>query len=180
MRYSIVYSTRTGNTGRLAETIKNALPEQDCAYFGAPGPEGGMADLVFAGFWTDKGTCPEELGRFLNGLRGRKVFLFGTAGFGGSPEYFSRVLAQVSRNLDASNTVVGTYMCQGKMPQAVRSRYEVMLEQNPGDSKILEMLTNFDNALGHPDADELERLAAAVMKLAETSDRSHRSAEDSL
>lgn len=165
MTYSIVYSTRTGNTGQLAEAIKNALPKEDCAYFGAPCPEGGMADLVFAGFWTDKGSCPEELGAFLKGLRGKRVFLFGTAGFGGAPEYFSRILAQVSQLPDRSNTVVGTYMCQGKMQQSVRSRYEAMLEQTPGDSRILEMISNFDKALVHPDSRDLEKLAKAVQGL---------------
>ncbi len=165
MTYSIVYSSRTGNTRLLAETIKNALPERDCAYFGAPSSEGGDADLVFAGFWTDKGSCPDDLGQFLKGLRGRKVFLFGTAGFGGAPEYFSRILSQAGLLLDGSNTVAGTYMCQGKMPPAVRRRYEGMLEQNPGDVKILEMISNYDLALTHPDAGDLELLARAVKAL---------------
>lgn len=166
MTYSIIYSTRTGNTRLLAEAIKNALPEEDCAYFGVPCPEGGMADLVFAGFWTDKGSCSEDLSDFLKGLRGKTVFLFGTAGVGGAPEYFSRILARVSRILDSSNTVAGTYMCQGKMQPAVRSRYEAMLEQTPGDAKVLGMISNFDQALTHPDAGELEQLAERVRGLA--------------
>lgn len=166
MTYSIVYSSRTGNTGLLAETIKNALPEKDCAYYGAPCPEGSGADLVFAGFWTDKGTCPEELGEFLKGLRGKRVFLFGTAGFGGAPEYFRRILSQAEQFLDGSNTVAGTYMCQGKMQQAVRSRYEAMLEKKPGDPAILGMISNFDMALSHPDGGELELLAQEVKKFA--------------
>lgn len=165
MTYSIVYSTRTGNTGRLAEAIKNALPEEDCVYFGAPCPEGGTADLVFGGFWTDQGSCSEDLRNFLEELRGKRVFLFGTAGFGGAPEYFLRILDRVSQLLDRSNQITGTFMCQGKMQQAVRSRYEAMLKQKPGDGKILEMISNFDKALTHPDKSDLEQLAEAVKVL---------------
>lgn len=167
MTYSIVYSTKTGNTRLLAETIKNALPEKDCAYCGAPCPEGGMADLVFAGFWTDRGSCSQDLRDFLETLRDKRIFLFGTAGFGGAPEYFSRILAQVSQFPHRSNKIAGTFMCQGNMQQAVRKRYEAMLEQQPGDSRILEMISNFDKALTHPDQEDLAQLAEAVRGLTE-------------
>ncbi|WP_071604455.1 flavodoxin family protein [Proteocatella sphenisci] len=36
MNHSIVYSSHTVNTKILAESIKEALPEQDCDYFGGP------------------------------------------------------------------------------------------------------------------------------------------------
>ena len=36
MTYSIVYSSRTGNTKLLADTLRMALPQGDCVYFGAP------------------------------------------------------------------------------------------------------------------------------------------------
>ena len=51
-------------------------------------------------------------------------------------------------------------MCQGKMPQPVRDRYEAM-EESPHRTSMLE---NFDRAFSHPDADDLARLKAAVTK----------------
>ena len=33
--YSIVFSSRTGNTAELAETVRKALPEGTCEYFGS-------------------------------------------------------------------------------------------------------------------------------------------------
>lgn len=41
------------------------------------------AECIFVGFWTDKGTCDDNITAFLNKLENKKVFLFGTAGFGG-------------------------------------------------------------------------------------------------
>ena len=34
--YSIIFSSLTGNTRQLAETIRVVLPAEDCDYFGAP------------------------------------------------------------------------------------------------------------------------------------------------
>ena len=54
--------------------------------------------------------------------------------------------------------MTGTYMCQGKMPQAVRTRYEQM----PESPRRAMMLANFDQAVSHPDAADLARLKEAV------------------
>ena len=47
-------------------------------------------------------------------LHGKNIFLFGTAGFGGSKEYFDKILKKAEHSLDKSNTVFGCYMCQAK------------------------------------------------------------------
>ncbi len=165
MTYAVVYASATGNTKMLAEEIRRTRGEETCAYFGTAGEEIPEVDLVFAGFWTDKGDCSEELAQFLEGLHNRKVFLFGTAGFGGAKEYFARILERVKGHLAPDNEVVGTYMCQGRMPQSVRTRYEGMLQQNPEDERMKAMIENFDRALEHPDQEDLERLRRAVEKL---------------
>ena len=158
MSYAIVYSSRTGNTAMLARAVREALPQEDCRYFGAPAPQALAADTVYVGFWTDKGTCDEPTARFLQSLTDQKVFLFGTTGFGGAPAYFQQILDRVKANLAPGVQVTGTYMCQGKMPQAVRDRYAAM-EESPRRTAMLE---NFDQALSHPDQEDLARLQAAV------------------
>ena len=160
MSYAIVYSSRTGNTALLAQAIREALPQEECRYFGAPCHEALDADVIYVGFWTDKGTCDEPTAQFLQSLTEQKVFLFGTAGFGGAPAYFQQILDRVQSNLAPEIQVVGTYMCQGKMPQAVRDRYQAM-EESPRRTAMLE---NFDRALSHPDAQDLSQLQAAVRK----------------
>ena len=44
------------------------------------------ADVIFVGFWCDKGSCSPVVQHFLQGLAGKRVFLFGTCGFGESDE----------------------------------------------------------------------------------------------
>lgn len=158
MSYSIVYSSLTGNTAMLAKAIQQALPTGQCLYMGAPDAKALAADTVYVGFWTDKGTCDEQIAQFLKSLTCQKVFLFGTAGFGGDDSYFAEILDRVRQNLGSSVPVIGTYMCQGKMPQAVRTRYLAM-EDSPKRSELLE---NFERALQHPNDADLAALAARV------------------
>ena len=145
--YSIIFSSVTGNTKKLADTIHETLPQDMCDYFGGNELQVPESDLLYIGFWTDKGNADNKT-----------IFLFGTAGFGGSDTYFNKILEQVRQFIDSSNEVIGAYMCQGKMPQSVRDRY-IKMKENPEHPANLDMLIeNFDRALSHPDADDLERL----------------------
>lgn len=158
MTYSIVYSSKTGNTRMLAEALAAFLPEEDRVYMGEPSSQARDAERIYVGFWTDKGTCDPETAAFLAELTTQEVFLFGTAGFGGSADYFEKILAEVKQKLSPQVRLIGTYMCQGKMPQGVRHRYEAM-EEGPRRQMLLD---NFDQALSHPDEADLQHLKAAI------------------
>ena len=160
MSYAIVYSSPTGNTAMLAQVIRETLPQAECRYFGGPDDQALSAERIYVGFWTDKGTCDEQTARFLERLTDQQVFLFGTAGFGGETAYFDQILGRVKEKLGPEVQVIGTYMCQGKMPDSVRARYQAM-EDSPRRTAMLE---NFDQALTHPDDLDLAQLKAAVTK----------------
>ena len=53
--YSIIFSSPTGNTRLLADAIRDALPEENCNYFGVSENADTQSDILFIGFWTDKG-----------------------------------------------------------------------------------------------------------------------------
>ena len=165
MQYSIVFSSRTGNTAVLAEALKDCLPEAGRVFFGPPGEEALSASLLCVGFWTDKGLCDEQTAFFLGKLHGKQVALFGTAGFGGEQGYFDSILARTKTQLPADNILLPGFMCQGKMQPAVRERYEAMLRQSPGDKRMTDMIENFDRALTHPNQADLARLREWVAAL---------------
>lgn len=163
MTYSIVYSSKTGNTKMLADALHQALPADDCLYFGAPDAQALAAERIYIGFWTDKGTCDAETASFLAQLTRQEVFLFGTCGFGGGVAYFEQILARVRDLLPESVQLVGSYLCPGKMPQSVRDRYVRIAEEEPAKrSHMQKMIFNFDCALSHPDANDLQALIEEV------------------
>ena len=114
MSYAVVFSSRTGNTELLAKAIREELGAEGCVYFGVPDAAALAADTLYVGFWTDKGTCDETIAAFLQGLAGKRVFLFGTAGFGGARAYFDQILASAAKNLPEGAVEIGRFMCQGK------------------------------------------------------------------
>ena len=156
--FSIIFSSLTGNTKKLADTIHEMLPHDKCDYFGENDSRVPQSDLLYIGFWTDKGNADHKTLELLAKLKNKKIFLFGTAGFGGSDVYFKKILEQVRQTIDSSNVVIGEYMCQGKMPLSVRERY-IKMKESPEHPANLDMLIkNFDCALSHPDREDLERL----------------------
>ncbi|WP_281623780.1 flavodoxin family protein BilS [Senegalimassilia anaerobia] len=189
--YSIVFSSRTGNTAELAEAVRAALPEGACECFGSVDGDGNCdcdtgcagdgdrngssfgsstgtipaSETLFVGFWTNQGVADQAAQKLLEQLKDRKIFLFGTAGFGGSEAYFQAILDKTKAFIDDSNTVIGTFMCQGKMPHSVRERYVKMKEQPDHMPNLDAMIENFDKALFHPDANDLEKLANLVSEI---------------
>ena len=161
-KYSIVYSSLTGNTKVLADAIHEALPQDECEYFGVSDTVIPSSELLYIGFWTDKGNADTKTLQLLSQLKNKQIFLFGTAGFGGSDIYFRKILSQVKQFIDASNVIVGEYMCQGKMPQAVRDRYVKMKEQPDHMPNLDLLIANFDRALSHPDKKDLDKLRELV------------------
>ena len=73
-----------------------------------------------------------------------------------------KILAATRKALDDSNTVIGSFMCQGKMPVSVRQRYEAMKAKPLHIPNLDALIENFDKALSHPDAADLEQLKQAV------------------
>lgn len=157
MKIAIVYKSLTGNTKQVAEAVRDAL-DGEIVYFGSP-KSGIEADFYLIGSWTDKGMCDGEITEFLKTLNGKKIAFFGTAGFGGSEEYYQALYARVSDAVPESNRMLGSFYCQGKMPISVRNRYVAMLREHPEDKKLAVSVKNFDAALSHPDANDLERAA---------------------
>jgi len=167
MKYHVIYNSFTGNTEELAQHIQQVLGKEKCGVFGPAGKIVLSEGVVCAGFWTDKGSCTSEMADFLAHLENRQVFLFGTAGFGAKQEYYDQILERVQENLPENNQIIGQFMCQGRMPDRVRTRYEAMLKENPGDTQLQAMIANFDQALSHPSNTDLKKLTQILKNTVE-------------
>ena len=114
LRHRIQQQNRQHRTA--GTDLREQLPQTDCCYFGAPDAAALAADTLYVGFWTDKGEADADTLDFLQQLHGKRVFLFGTAGFGGSAPYFEKILAATRKVLDGSNTVIGSLCVRAKCP----------------------------------------------------------------
>lgn len=153
MKVSLIYDSITGNTKKLAEQIENKFKEI---------VEVENADIVFVGSWTDKGNPSEKIQKELEKIKNKKIFYFGTCGFGGSKEYFDMLFERAKKFIDESNEIIGHFYCQGKMPISIRNRYEKALQENPNDKRMKNNIENFDKALEHPNKEDLENFELAI------------------
>lgn len=160
MKYAVIYVSQTGNTKQLAQHICDTM-QGDCVYCGEPKEVD--CDFLFVGSWTDKGTCDERIQEYLKTLHHKKIFLFGSAGFGGSQQYFKQIIHRFSQYCDETNDIVGSFMCQGKMPMSVRERYVQLALKD--EKKFQPMIDNFDQALAHPNQDDLNHFTQILNQL---------------
>ena len=176
MRYAIISSKTTGNTGMLAEKVYNSLlgfSTSECIFHDSVEnitAEALTADRLYIGFWTDKGMCDQLTQALLTKLKDKEIFLFGSAGFGMTQAYFDDVLTKTKEFIDSSNKIIGEFICQGKMKPIVREKYEDMLKnaEEENDEKTIKtakmLIENFDLAKSHPDMDDLMNLTDTVAK----------------
>ena len=178
MNIALITNSKSGNTAQLAQALREAfvasgvanacdieLPDvPDAVQLEDAASQSLAADAVYVGFWCDKGSCTEGVAKLLEALDGKRVFLFGTCGFGGSQEYFDQIVARVAQHLPQTAELSGAFMCQGKMGPGIRARYEAMLAKNPDDARAQALIDNFDLALAHPSADDLKAAAFSAVR----------------
>lgn len=168
--YLVLYQSESGNTKKIAATIFSHLPgnSKDLIDISTEKtiPE---ANLYFIGFCVHRGTCSMAVSDFLSSLGGKQIALFGTCGMGNSPDYYKTIEKNVSAWIENDNRYLGAFICQGKMPQKVRQKYESMRTAENA-AQIDLMIQNFDEALTHPDTLDEEHakvFADKILKQAE-------------
>lgn len=162
-----VESTRGAEGGEAVENSQSANAAASTPAASTIATQASEADVVFVGFWCDKGSCSPAVQHFLQGLAGKRVFLFGTCGFGESDEYFAQILERVRAYLPVDALFIGGAMCQGKMGMGVKRRYEGMLEKDPENAQARMLIDNWNKAQSHPNEDDVSRIAAAAKEALE-------------
>lgn len=152
LKYKIVYSSRTGNTGRLAASIYQELPGYSRDIEEVTKDTGSEdAETYLVGFWTDRGSCSPDIRDFLKRLSRKRVLLFGTCGSGSDGDSYRKIEERVKQFISPDCIYLGCYICQGKMPMHVREKYQKMLQDRKQKPLAERLIRNFDRALLHPD-----------------------------
>ena len=157
MKALIVYSSQSGNTQKLAESIydnltveKRMLPISE-----APLPEND--EVVFVGFWLQGGKPDPKAAEYLSGIGSAQLFLFATHGAAADSKH-ARGAMDYARSLVPSATVLGSFNCQGEVNSKV---LEKVSRKEPPPPWIADA----GAAVGHPDEGDIDNLKAAVRAL---------------
>jgi flavodoxin len=164
----IVYSSKTGNTRKLAEGIQKGLAEalgqepRVAAVEENPEPAG--ADWILVGFWADRGNADQKTLQYLKSLEGRKIGLFGTLGARPDSDHAKDICKKVRELAAEKNAVLGCFLCQGRIDPALTERFKSLPEDNP-HAMTPERMDLHLEAAKHPDEKDLEAAAAACLSM---------------
>lgn len=168
MKTIVLYSTRTGNTKKVAEAIAEALPAgTPCLSVKEAPADIDRYDCVFLGFWVDRGTADKDSQDMLKQLTNKHVAIFATLGADPKSEHAAKSLDNGAAFLSEGVHVACTFICQGAVdPKLIEMMYKQFPAGHP-HGKSPERDALHAEAAKHPDAADLENakaFAADVMK----------------
>lgn len=165
MKSLVVYSSLTGNTKMVAEAVAEALGADTVLVSVDECPSADEYDLVAVGYWVDKGTADKKSADYLKSLRNKKVALFATLGAYPDSEHAAQSLANGAALLDTSNTVVGTFICQGKVDAKLVEQMAKMFPAEHPHGLNEARKKRLADAAKHPDENDLKNAKAVFAKI---------------
>ena len=155
MKAIVIYSTLTGNTQKIAEAIAEVLPEgSPCVAVNDVPHDLDSYDLVFAGYWVDKGGPDKKSRELLGRLHNRHVALFATLGAYPDSEHALKSLDKGAEALPEGVCEAGRFICQGKVsPKRVEAMAKRFPKEHPHGMNP-ERIKRLETAARHPDGQD--------------------------
>lgn len=151
MKTIVLYSTRTGNTKKIAEAIASAVPGAPCVNVKDAPADLGSYDLAFVGFWVDKGDADAEAKKVLQSLTNKYVGVFATLGAMPDSDHAKECLKKGAAHVPAGSEVVGSFICQGAVdPKLIEMMYKMFPAGHP-HGRTPEREALHKEAAKHPD-----------------------------
>lgn len=164
MKTLICYSSKTGNTAKIALAIQAALPHADL-FSVEDNPDPRDYDLVFFGFWVDKGTADDSSKTYMQRLNKQSVALFATLGAYPDSEHATESLENAAQ-LIPTCTVVDRFICQGAIDPKLIAWMSTLPEDHP-HAPDAARIKRWDDAKQHPDNNDCANVAKWATALME-------------
>ncbi len=161
MKAIVLYSTRTGNTKKVAEAIASALPAgSPCVSVKDLPADIASYDCVFLGFWVDRGNADKDSQEALKSLKNKHVAIFATLGADPKSAHAAESLDKAAAFLPEGVAVAGTFICQGAVdPKLIEMMYKQFPAGHP-HGRTPERDALHAEAAKHPDAADLANAKA--------------------
>lgn len=160
MKSLVVYSSKTGNTKKVAEAILSVLPAGTEIFPVGNAPSPDAYDFIAVGFWVDKGTANAEMAAYLPKIRGKKVGIFFTLGADPTSPHAEKSGDNAAKLLGENCEVVAKFWCQGAIDPKLIEWMKKLPSEHP-HAPNAERIARWERASKHPDATDLEAAKAA-------------------
>ena len=150
MKSMIVYSSQSGNTRKLAETVYDALEGEKDIYAIEDAPDPEAYDLIALGFWLKAGKPDPASMAYLTRIGSQSLFLFGTHGAAADSDHAYEAL-NYAKSLAPGAKILDTFNCQGEVNPK-------LLEKARSKDQPPVWLADAPGAIGHPNEADFEML----------------------
>ena len=159
---AVIYSSRTGNTEKVAKQLAEALGATCHSVKDTSAvPEGAT---LCVGTWIDRGTADAAAKKYIESLRGRRVFIYGTLGAEPDSEHCAKCIANIRTLFDPSNEILGAILVQGAIDPMLIEMFKSMPKDNV-HAYTEESAVRYAAAARHPDAADFARVIAAAREV---------------
>src|SRR5665647_595613 len=149
MKNLVVYSSKSGNTKKLAEAVYEYLSGDKEIAAVADAPDPAEYTFVAVGFWVKDGQPDPDSQAFLARLKdGQNVYLFATHGAAVGSVHVKNAMMK-ARELVAKASVRAIFSCPGEVDAKT---LETAAQKNPQPA----WFADAPAAKGHPDAKDLK------------------------
>ncbi len=158
MKNLIVYSSKTGNTKKLAEALYDYIPgpKEIAPVTEAPEPEG--YTFIGVGFRLENGEPDKAAQEYLKKIIDDcQVFLFLTHACKRGSEMVKNAF-KIARELPKNARIVGDFDCLGEVPEDI-------LEELRKKDPVPEWVSEADAAKGHPNEEDIREMKQLIDSL---------------
>ncbi|NLY46213.1 MAG: flavodoxin [Tissierella sp.] len=153
MKMSIVFSSLTGNTKKVAEEILQIMPKGTDIYDLKELDHGLEDELLVLGYWVDRANPNKEMVEFMETFKDKKIITFGTLGAYPDSDHANETKENTTNILEKNNEVLGNFLCQGKINPKITEMF-----MKGGEGKVHKMtperLKRHQDAASHPNEED--------------------------
>lgn len=156
----IVYSSRTGNTEKIARAVHEALTAEGeysdatpiivdiaCAT-DAPNPNG--YGWIILAFWVNRGHADDDTLAYLEKLEGKPIGFIATLGAYPDSEHAATVTERFAGLVSTRNRLLGSFLCQGRIDPRLTEKFKSFPPDHP-HAMTPERAKRHRDAASHPD-----------------------------
>lgn len=149
MKALVTYSSKSGNTKKLADALYGALQCEKDLLSLEDNPDPSGYDFVAVGFWLQGGQPDPATQEFLPKIGEKEVFLFATHGAATDSDHAKNGL-NMAKKLAAPARICAVFNCPGQVSEAI-------LEKAGKKDPQPVWLADAPAAKGHPDKEDIRQ-----------------------
>ncbi len=157
MKTLICYSSKTGNIAKIAQAIHAAIPHADL-HSVDENPDPNKYELIFIGFWVDKGTADDEAKKYMQRLNKQAVALFATLGVYPDSQHASDSLENAAQLMPSCN-IVARFISQGTIDPKLTQSMSTLPADHPHAPDAVARIKRWEDAKDHPDGTDCANAA---------------------